>query len=681
MTDSVQYGLAGENPGQLRSRLWYAPFVLLLAVACMSFATQRTAEYFQHHAALGSPFLGDFYFPWMVFIWKQAFLAQDTYGFMAKAVSDSQLLYLAPQYLIMASWLFFSPRLKGNALLHGSARWATENDIRAMGYFDGRGVYVGGWVKQLTGFAFLWAFLLGRPKERHFYLREDGPAHAICYAPTRSGKGVGIVIPCLLSWPHSLICLDIKGENWSLTSGYRKSQGQVCLRFDPSDASGTSCRFNPLAEVRLDSIQAIPDCQNLATMLVDPNGSGLEDHWSKAGFGLLSGALLHCCISVRAEQGRDATLYDLSCMLADESKTITQVFEGMVKYDHKAALEKLYPTTPGISDCGLKAHVFVASAAKEMLNKSENEGSGVVSTVLVNLSLYRDPVVAAATSACDFRIADLMNLDNPVSLYLVISPADIDRVRPLVRLLVDMIIRRVCAKMEFADGATKASYLHRLLIFLDEFTSLGKLQIMEKALAYIAGYGGKVFLIVQDTTQLANVYGKEHSIMANCHVRIAYAPNTIETANQLSDMAGKTTAIDKKTSLSGSGMGLTKSASVSVNETARPLLTADECMRLPGMMKDSSGNVARAGDMLVFTAGRNPIYGRQILYFRDPVFSSRAKILPAGAMPEYPGGVSDSIYHDMPYSAGPGRKAPEPAEKAEVIPADAAGESLNAYFQ
>ena len=146
-------------------------------------------------------------------------------------------------------------------------------------------------------------------------------------------------------------------------------------------------------------------------------------------------------------------------------------------------------------------------------------------------------------------------------------------------------------------------------------------------------------------------------------------------------MAGKTTAIDKKTSLSGSGMGLTKSASVSVNETARPLLTADECMRLPGMMKDSSGNVARAGDMLVFTAGRNPIYGRQILYFRDPVFSSRAKILPAGAMPEYPGGVSDSIYHDMPYSAGPGRKAPEPAEKAEVIPADASGESLNAYFQ
>ena len=389
MTTTMQYGLAGETPGQRRSlRILYAPFVLLLAVSCMSLATQRTAGYFQYHASLGAPFFGDFYLPWMVFVWKKAFIASDTYGFMAKAVTESQILYLLPQYLVMASWLFFGSRLKGNALLHGSARWAAEEDIRSMGYFGGRGVYVGGWVKQLTGLAFLWAFFLGRARERHFYLREDGPAHAICYAPTRSGKGVGIVLPCLLSWPHSLICLDIKGENWSLTSGYRKSQGQVCLRFDPSDASGASCRFNPLAEVRLDTIQAIPDCQNLATMLVDPNGAGLEDHWAKAGFGLLSGALLHCCIQVRADQGRDATLYDLSRMLADETKTITQVFEGMVKYDHKAALEKLFPKIPNISDCGMKAHVFVASAAKEMLNKSENVTFNFRQSFNAHLSSY-----------------------------------------------------------------------------------------------------------------------------------------------------------------------------------------------------------------------------------------------------------------------------------------------------
>ena len=613
MTRTLQYGLAEASPGQRRSlRLLYAPFVLILAISCMSLATQRTAEYFQHHASLGNPFYGDFYFPWMVFVWSRVFVSADTYGFMARAIEQSQLLYLAPQFFVMAYWLFFGPRLKGNEVLHGSARWASESDIQDMGYFGGKGVYIGGYVKKLTGLAFLWAFLLGKPRERLLYLREDGPAHCLCYAPTRSGKGVSIVLPCLLSWPHSLICLDIKGENWSLSSGYRQSQGQRCLRFDPSDATGASCRFNPFAEVRLDTIQAIPDCQNLATMLIDPNGAGMEDHWAKAGFGMLSGALLHCCIHVRAEQGRDATLFDLSCMLADETQSLTEVFEGMVKYDHKAALEKLFPKVPNISDCGEKAHVFVAAAAKELLNKSENESSGVVSTVLVNLSLYRDPVVAAATSACDFRIHDLMNYEHPVSLYLVISPADIDRVRPLVRLLVDMVIRRVCQKMEFADGAAKASYLHRLLLFLDELTSLGKLQILEKALAFMAGYGAKAFLIVQDTTQLDNVYGKEHSILANSHVRLAFAPNALPTAQQLSDMTGKTTAIDRKTSLSGSSAGLMKSASISVAETARPLLTPDECMRLPGISKGANGKV-RGGDMIVFTAGRNPMYGRQTL--------------------------------------------------------------------
>jgi type IV secretion system protein VirD4 len=415
--------------------------------------------------------------------------------------------------------------------------------------------------------------------------------------------------------------LDIKGENWALTAGYRKSQGQSVLRFDPSDPSGASARFNPLEEIRLDTLLAIPDVQNMASMLVDPNSKGLEDHWAKAALAMLGGALLHCCIMIRHTQQRPANLYDLSCMLADESRTIKQLFEEMVKTDHAALLKELFPYGEG----GDKAHMFIASSAREMLNKAENEASGVVSTALTNLALYRDPVVALNTASCDFRIHDLMHHERPVNLYLVISPADIDRMRPLLRLMVDMIVRRVCSKMEFADGSSKASYKHRLLL-LDEFTSLGKLPVMEKALAYIAGYGGKVYLIVQDITQLNGVYGKENAIMANCHVRIAYAPNTIETAKTLSDMTGKTTVVEEKVSLSGSRSGHMKNASVNVAETARPLLTPDECMRLPGPEKDSQGRVIKPGDMLIFTAGQSPIYGRQILYFFDPVFSARSKM-------------------------------------------------------
>jgi type IV secretion system protein VirD4 len=452
------------------------------------------------------------------------------------------------------------------------------------------------------------------------------------FAPTRSGKGVGLILPTLLAWEGSSIALDIKGENWSLTSGWRQSHGHKVLRFDPSDPSGNSAAFNPLEELRLGSLLAIPDAQNLAAMLVDPSGRGLEDHWSKAAFALLGGVLLHCCIMIRHNEGRSATLYDLARMLADERRSLKELLAEMINTEHAALLQELFPQGEG----GAEAHIFIAGAARELQNKADNEASGVVSTALTNLSLYRDPVVARNTSRCDFRIHDLMHHDSPVDLYLVISPADVDRMRPLLRLMVDMLIRRICAKMDFADGAAKASYKHRLLLLLDEFTSLGKLPVMDKALAYLAGYGGKVYIIVQDIAQLNAAYGKDNSLMANCHVRIAYAPNTIETAKTLSEMTGKTTVVEEKVSLSGSRTGHLKNASVNVSETARPLLTPDECMRLPGAEKDTSGRVTKPGDMLIFTAGQPPIYGRQILYFHDPIFSARAK-LPAPSR-------SDSLY-------------------------------------
>ena len=672
----AQYGLGADAPK--RGLRWlYLPFMLLMGVGSMALATQRIAAFFNYSPVLGEPWgvAGGilWYAPWSVFTWQEQFVSADPYGFMEQAITQSQALFLVPQFAVVAFWLAFMNKVKGNANLHGSARWATEAEIRLMGYMDGKGVYVGGYARKLAGAALLWATLLGRPVEQLLYLRHNGPEHLLVFAPTRSGKGVGLILPTLLAWEGSSIVLDIKGENWALTAGFRKSMGHRVLRFDPSDASGASAAFNPLEELRLDSLLAIPDAQNLAAMLVDPTGKGLEDHWSKTAFAMLGGALLHCCVMVRAREKRPATLYDLSCMLADESRTIQDLFKEMVETPHADLLKGIFPDSEG----GTEAHTFIASSAREMLNKAENEASGVISTALVNLSLYRDPVVALNTARCDFRIHDLMNHDKPVNLYLVISPADIDRLRPLLRLMVDMIVRRVCAKMEFADGASVAGYKHRLLLLLDEFTSLGKLAIMEKALAYIAGYGGKVYLIVQDITQLNGVYGKDNALMANCHVRIAYAPNTVETAKTLSEMTGKTTVVDQKLSLSGSRTGHMKNASMSVSETARPLLTPDECMRLPGPQKDNQGRVTKPGDMLIFTAGKPPVYGRQILYFLDPVFSARAKIPVPGLSAAYGAGISDSLNTTLPVSAA---STSAVATTAQAPASDSEGGS-HAYFQ
>jgi type IV secretion system protein VirD4 len=152
----------------------------------------------------------------------------------------------------------------------------------------------------------------------------------------------------------------------------------------------------------------------------------------------------------------------------------------------------------------------------------------------------------------------------------------------------------------------------------------------------MAGYGIKGYFIVQDTKQLTNVYGTDNALMANCHVRIAYAPNLPETADYLSKLTGTTTVVSKKVSISRGKGG--RSRSTSIAETSRPLLTTDECLRLPGAEKDASGKVTAPGDMLIFTAGQSPIYGRQILYFIDPVFSARAKVSP----PE----KSDRLYPD-----------------------------------
>src|SRR6202022_1221050 len=176
-------------------------------------------------------------------------------------------------------------------------------------------------------------------------------------------------------------------------------------------------------------------------------------------------------------------------------------------------------------------------SAKDMLNKAENEKSGVLSTAMSFLTLYRDPVVARNTEVSDFKIADLMNSERPVSLYLVVLPSDKDRLKPLIRLIINQAVRTLAKRLRFVDGRAVANYKHRLLMLVDEFPALGRLDVLQEALAFVAGYGIKAYLISQDLSQLYAAYGTEEAIMANCTVRIAFAPNKIETAEVLSKMS------------------------------------------------------------------------------------------------------------------------------------------------
>ena len=577
-------------------------FIGLLLVTS-SITTQYLAAAFDYHTTLGKEVVGRFYWPWSWAEWAWAWWSIHT-ELMQRAIT----IFAAGSTLALVVYalglVVMSRRAQSIEGLHGTAHWASKKEIQDSGLLPKNknkqcdGVYVGAWKDEQTG--------------KLHYLRHNGPEHVLAFAPTRSGKGVGLVLPTLLSWKGSVLCYDIKGENWALTSGWRKNYaGNKVMKFDPTGNDSSCAAFNPLEEIRVGEDQEVGDAQNVATMLVDQDGKGLVDHWSKTSHALLTGAILHCCYVKRTEEDRAATLHDVGALLANPELTIQEVLEQMLEYPHKDGCP----------------HSLVAQEARAMLNKDERELSGVVSTAISFLTLYRDPIVAKNTSRSDFKIRDLMSNDEPVSLYLVVRPSDADRLRPLVRLVITQIVRRLTEKMDFEDGRSVAHYKHRLLLLIDEFASLKRLSVIEEALAFMAGYGLKAYLIVQDLQQILGVYGREEGLVGNCHVRIAYTPNKIETAELLSRMSGQATVIRKQTTVSGKRFGyLLGQASESMQEHPRALITADEAMRLPAVVKDSADQITEPGHMLIFVSGHAPVYGRQILYFRDPTFLARAKV-------------------------------------------------------
>lgn len=487
-------------------------------------------------------------------------------------------------------------RIGGHSDLHGSAHWASRAELADTGLVgNSDGPYVGAFEDD---------------KSRLHYLRHDGPQNVLCFAPSRSGKGVGLVIPTLLSWAHSVVVNDIKGENWALTAGWRQQElGSVCLKFDPTSPVG-SARYNPLLEVR-PWPDEVKDAQNIVEILTDPDGDSRHDHWDLTAADLLTGLILHV---LYAEP--EKTLTRCLHVLANPSQAIENTLSKMLTTRHDPGGRRGWKD--GQTGEPTEIHPVVAGAARALLNKSDNERSSVISSAIKFLNLYRDPIIAANTATSDFTISDLVNHEHPVSLYLTTPPSDISRTRPLARLLINQIGRRLTEKMLVADQRGPLA-VHRLLFMLDEFPSLGRLDFFQSALAYLPGYGIQAYVIAQDLSQLYAAYGRDESIVSNCHVRIAYAPNKIETAKLLSDMAGTMTVFRETRSYTGNRLApFLFHVIASEQESQRPLLTPDEALRLPE-------DVA-----LIFVAGHPPIYGRKIRYFVDPTFRERSAISPPG---------------------------------------------------
>ena len=531
-------------------------------------ATQWTAWRLGFQAQLGTPWFdlaGLWVYPPPAFFWWWYFY--DAYA--PRIFLEGALIAVSGGFVSIAVAIGMSvwrAREAAYAETYGSARWANADEVKAAGLLGPDGVMLG----RLDG----------------EYLRHDGPEHVLCFAPTRSGKGVGLVVPSLLTWPGSCIVHDIKGENWGLTAGLRARFGRVLL-FDPTNTASSA--YNPLLEVRRGEWE-VRDVQNVADVLVDPEGS-LErrNHWEKTSHSLLVGTILHV---LYAET--DKTLRGVASFLSDPRRPIETTLVAMM-------------TTPHLGKKG--PHPVVASAARELLNKSDNERSGVLSTAMSFLGLYRDPVVAQVTRRCDWRIADIAGEEKPTTLYLVVPPSDISRTKPLIRLILNQIGRRL------TEDLNATNRRHRVLLMLDEFPALGRLDFFESALAFMAGYGLKSFLIAQSLNQIEKAYGANNSILDNCHVRVSFATNDERTAKRVSDALGTATEMRAMKNYAGHRLSpWLGHLMVSRSETARPLMTPGEVMQLP------------ATDEIVMVAGAPPIRAKKARYFEDRRLAER--ILP-----------------------------------------------------
>jgi type IV secretion system protein VirD4 len=589
---------------------------VLLAVLVNWRVTQHAAWLFGYSRVLGPSLAGGLYAPWEWLVWWTRWhAAEQLEPVWELCIRQAAYPLLALGALAAGTVLAARHWLSGETPdLHGSARWANAREVWATGFLapprrlprwlrrrlvragllksrpPRDGIYLGAW---------------GRPG-RLRYLRDCGPGHVMVVAPTRAGKGVNNFVPTLLVWPHSTLVHDFKSELWKLTAGARRQRGQLCLNFDPAChyGPGVGVKFNPLEEVRLRTPHEVADVQNLVQILLDPNGRGFsnDDHWVAAGMALLTGAILHL---LYAEPNK--TLRGLVGLLCDPDFTIEETLQRMMTTEHDPASVMGWRTS---RDAPTRTHQVVAESMRAALNNAEKERSGVISAIVTRLPLFRDPLITEATEYSEFKIDDLVNHERPASLYLTVPWESRDRLRPLMRLMLNQIVRRLTEKLAFKDGRPVSAHRRPLLLMLDEFALFGRFAEFAESMNHIAGFGMRACLALQSLNQLEELYGPNQSISDNCDTTVRFTPNSIKSAEEISRLVGQTSVRHAHRTESGRG------ASLSEPEVARPLMTPDEARRMS------------TDEVLVFARGQRPIRAPLLKYHDEPYFRRLSAIKP-----------------------------------------------------
>lgn len=450
--------------------------------------------------------------------------------------------------------------------LHGEARFARRLEIKRAGLLSDEGI------------------IIGRLGNRCLTLA--GQQGVLLAAPPRSGKGVGVVIPNLLNWPGSVVCVDIKRENWTLTAGYRQAHGQACFLFDPFAEDGRTSRWNPLGYVSDAHARRINDLQRIADMLY-PDPPGVDPFWTASARSLFLGVALYLFETPRLPRTLGEVLRQ--GMASDD--------EGFGKH-WKRIVEGRSQTPRALSsEC--------VRALYDVIDLAPVTASSIRKTFTSRLDLWLNPMLDAATSESDFDLRDLRKV--PTSIYVGVNPDDLHRLRPVLSLFFQQAIGLQTRELPEHNPALK----YQVLMLLDEFTALGRIPIVAEAISYLPGYNVRVLLVIQTPSQLREVYGHSaaETMVKTLAARIVYAPKDVSDAREISEELGTTTV--KSKTLSRAVFGGGKGPSVNISDQRRALL-------LPQEVKEIGTDHA-----IIFYEGLRPILNHKIRYFEDERFKAR----------------------------------------------------------
>lgn len=555
-----------KNSRTIFGHLIIHPFVVIATLwisgACVAFFTNEIAAIgldFTAHTILYK------WTVWLVSVWSR--LGIEDYNYLKLKLSVS---IFVPPLLVIIYYIKNFSRIKSLEFfrateeVYGSASWASEADIERAGLRAKQGMLLG--------------------QDSIGYYIADGFQHALLFAPTGSGKGVGFVIPNLLFWQDSVVVHDIKLENHQLTSGWREAQGQECYVWEPSNPDGITHCYNPIDWISTKPGQMVDDVQKISNLIMPE-----KDFWNNEARSLFVGVVLY--------------------LLADPTKvkSFGEVVRTMRSDD------VIYNLAVVLDTLGEAIHPVGYMNLVAFLQKADKERSGVISTLNSSLELWANPLIDTATASSDFNVMEFKR--KKTTVFVGLTPDNIQRLQKLMQVFYQQATEFLSRKMP------DKSEPYGVMFLMDEFPTLGKMEQFKAGIAYFRGYRVRLFLIIQDTQQLKGTYEEAgmNSFLSNSTYRITFAANNYETANLISQLCGNKT-VEQTSYNKPLFFDLNISTRTqNVSKVQRALLLPQEVIQLP------------RDEQIVLIESMPPIRSKKIRYFMDKKFL--AKLLPPTFVP------------------------------------------------